>query len=237
MNRAFLYDLLSTPSVSGYEEELQKKVIRYARTFADEIRTDEIADVVSIVHPDAKVKVMLAAHADEIGLMISHITDDGMLHVSKAGGIYPGSYLGQKVRVYHDGKLYYGAVRNHGSLSGKKIEMTDLIVDIGAVSREDAMKYVRVGDPITFDTDYRELLNNRLCARGLDNRLGDFIILEAARKAKEQGCSCGVYAATTVGEELTKHGAHWCAARVHPTMAVVLEGRFGKKIGNIMEVV
>lgn len=223
MNKDILYEFLSTPSVSGHEEELQKKVIRYGKTFADEIRTDEIADVVTIVNPEAKVKVMLSAHADEIGLMISHITDDGMLHVSKAGGIYPGSYLGQKVRVYHDGKLYYGAVRNHSSLSGKKVEMTDLIVDIGAVSREDAEQYVRMGDPITFDTDYRELLNNRLSARGLDNRLGDFIILEAAKKAKQMGCSCGVYAATTVGEELSKHGAQWCAARIKPTMAVVVD--------------
>ena len=223
MNKELLYDFLSTPSVSGFEEELQKKVIAYGRTFADEIRTDEIADVVTVVNPDAKVRVMLSAHADEIGLMISHITDDGMLHVSKAGGIYPGSYLGQKVRVYHEGKLYYGAVRNHSSLSGKKVEMTDLIVDIGAVSREDAQKYVRVGDPITFDTDYRELLNDRLTGRGLDDRLADFIILEAAKKAKEQGCSCGVYAATTVGEEISQHGAKWCAERIRPTMAVVVD--------------
>lgn len=96
MNREFLYELLETASVSGFEEEIQRKVIKYARGFADEIYTDEIADVVSIVNPDAEIKVMLSAHMDEIGLMISHITEKGMLHVSKAGGIYPGTYLGQK---------------------------------------------------------------------------------------------------------------------------------------------
>ena len=69
----------------------------------------------------------------------------------------------------------------------------------------------------------RELLNGRLCARGLDDRLGGYIILEAAKKAKERGCTCGVYAATTVGEELTKHGAAWCASRIAPTLAVVLD--------------
>ena len=223
MSKEFLYELLTTASVSGYEEPLQKKVIQYAKTFADEVRTDEIADVVSVVNPDAKVKVMLAAHADEIGLMISQITDEGMLHVSKAGGIYLGSYLGQKVRVYHDGNVIYGAVRNHGSLNKKELKITDLIIDIGATSREDAQKYVSVGDPVTFDTDYRELLNNRLTARGLDNRLSVYIILEAAKKAKEKGCTCGIYAATTVGEELSTHGAQWCAARIRPTMAVVLD--------------
>ena len=58
---------------------------------------------------------------------------------------------------------------------------------------------------------------------GLDNRLGGYIIMEAARKAKEKGCTCGIYAAATVGEELTKHGASWCAARIAPTLAVVVD--------------
>ena len=216
MNREFLYELLETASVSGFEEEIQRKVIKYARGFADEIYTDEIADVVSIVNPDAEIKVMLSAHMDEIGLMISHITEKGMLHVSKAGGIYPGTYLGQKVRIMHEGNVVYGAVRNHGSLNKKELEITDIIIDIGAVSREDAMAHVACGDPVSFDTDYRELLNDRLCARGLDDRLGGYIILEAAKKAKERGCTCGIYAATTVGEELTKHGAAWCASRIAP---------------------
>ena len=201
MNREFLYELLETASVSGFEEEIQRKVIKYARGFADEVYTDEIADVVSIVNPDAKIKVMLSAHMDEIGLMVSHITEKGMLHVSKAGGIYPGTYLGQKVRIMHEGNVVYGAVRNHGSLNKKELEITDIIIDIGAVSREDAMAHVACGDPVSFDTDYRELLNDRLCARGLDDRLGGYIILEAGKKAKERRCTCGIYAATTVGEE------------------------------------
>ena len=221
MNREFLYDLLTTTSVSGYEEEIQKKIMGYTEGFADEIRTDEIADVVSIINPDAKIKVMLAAHADEIGLVVTHITDQGLLHVSKAGGIYPGTYLGQKVRVFHDGKMMYGAVRNTRELKNPEVE--DILVDIGAESGEDAKKFVAPGDPVCFDTDYRELLNDRLTGRALDDRLGCFIILEAAKKAKENGCNCGVYACTTVGEELTTHGAQWCALRIRPTMAIAVD--------------
>ena len=126
-------------------------------------------------------------------------------------------------QVMYEGNVVYGAVRNHGSLNKKELEITDIIIDIGAVSREDAMAHVACGDPVSFDTDYRELLNDRLCARGLDDRLGGYIILEAAKKAKERGCTCGIYAATTVGEELTKHGAAWCASRIAPTLAVVLD--------------
>lgn len=90
-------------------------------------------------------------------------------------------------------------------------------------AQSEPMAHVACGDPVSFDTDYRELLNDRLCARGLDDRLGGYIILEAAKKAKERGCTCGIYAATTVGEELTKHGAAWCASRIAPTLAVVLD--------------
>lgn len=89
--------------------------------------------------------------------------------------------------------------------------------------QSETMAHVACGDPVSFDTDYRELLNDRLCARGLDDRLGGYIILEAAKKAKERGCTCGIYAATTVGEELTKHGAAWCASRIAPTLAIVLD--------------
>ena len=78
MNREFLYELLETASVSGFEEEIQRKVIKYARGFADEIYTDEIADVVSIVNPDTEIKVMLSAHMDEIGLMVSHLS---LIHI------------------------------------------------------------------------------------------------------------------------------------------------------------
>ena len=140
MSREFLYELLSTASVSGFEEDIQRKVIKYADEFADDIYTDEIADVVSVINPASKIKVMLSAHMDEIGLMVSHITEKGMLHVSKAGGIYPDTYKGQKVRIMHEGNVVYGAVRNHSSLNKKETEITDLIIDIGAVSKEDGIR-------------------------------------------------------------------------------------------------
>ena len=132
MNREFLYELLETASVSGFEEEIQRKVIKYARGFADEVYTDEIADVVSIVNPDAKIKVMLSAHMDEIGLMVSHITEKGMLHVSKAGGIYEGGILvkmiacgicGSDLRTYGGGSssAIYPSISGH-EIAGEIVE-------------------------------------------------------------------------------------------------------------------
>lgn len=89
-----------------------------------------------------------------------------------------------------------------------KTEASDLLVDIGATSREEAEKYVSVGDPVCGDVSLRELLNDCFTCRGLDDRAGAFVVLEAARKAAAKGASIGIYAATTVGEETTGRGAY-----------------------------
>ncbi len=132
------------------------------------IYTDEIADVVSVINPASKIKVMLSAHMDEIGLMVSHITEKGMLHVSKAGGIYPGTYPGQKVRVIHNGKVVFGAVRNHSSLNKKEPEGVARILSLISERFPGRTPWRRQhrGIQVIVDTDYRELLNDRLCARG-----------------------------------------------------------------------
>ena len=91
-----------------------------------------------------------------------------------------------------------------------KTEASDLLVDIGATSREEAEKYVSVGDPVCGDVSLRELLNDCFTCRGLDDRAGAFVVLEA-RKAAAKGASIGIYAATTVGEETTGRGAYHAA--------------------------
>lgn len=224
MERDFLYQLLTTCSVSGHEEYLQEKTAAYVEGFADQVMTDAISDVTGIINPDSKKKVQLSAHADEIGLAVTQITDKGMLHVTKIGGIYVNTYLGQKVRVMHEGKTVYGAVLNVRPLGKKEdLEPMDLIIDIGASSKEEAKAAVALGDPVIFDTDYRELLGDRLCARALDDRIGVFIIMEALKRAKERGCRAGVYASATAGEETTKHGAYWTAARIQPDCTIVVD--------------
>lgn len=224
MNKTFLYEMLSTPSVSGDEIALQKKVYDYMKDKADQMITDANGNVISVLNPDAKVKVLLTGHIDEIGLFVSEYTGSGFLKVKNAGGVYPTTYPGHKVRIHTQNGVLMGAVVNTRELSSKKdMDTSDLTIDIGVSSEEEAKKVVRIGDTITFDTDYCELLGNKLCGRALDDRIGAFIVMEALNRCKDKGCKIGVYSAATVGEETTKRGAYMAASRVNPTMSIAVD--------------
>lgn len=220
MNKEFLYEMLDTMSVSGHEITLQKKVIREMTPYAHEIRTDFTGNVVCVLNPEADFKVLLAGHIDEIGLVVTHICSDGMLKVAKAGGIRPGVYPGHQVMIGE--RKIPGVVILNDAMKGD-IKDKDLVIDIGAKDAADARKYVEEGDPVHLHTYHLPLQNDYLCARGIDDRGGAFIVLEALKKAKEMGCKIGVYAATTVGEETTMRGAYWAASKVKPDVAIAVD--------------
>lgn len=223
MNKQFLFTLLDSMSVSGHEIGLQKKVIAEMKPCCDEIRTDYTGNVISILNPEAPFKVMLAAHIDEIGLIITHIQEDGLLRVAKSGGIYARTYPGHQVVVHGYAGTVYGAVVNNHGMDKAELKDGDLYIDIGAKDAADARKFVQEGDPIHLNTYHQELLNGYLSARAVDDRGCAFIILEALKRAKEMGCKIGVYAATTVGEETTMRGAYWAGAAVQPNVAIAVD--------------
>ena len=223
MNKEFLYALLDNMFVSGNEIPLQKKVIEEMTPYCDEIRTDYTGNVVSVLNPDADFKVMLCGHIDEIGLVVSHILESGLIKVMKAGGIYPRTYPGHQVVVHGYGQTVYGTVVNSEDMGKEKLKDSDLIIDIGAKDKEDARRYVQEGDPVHLHTYHQEMLNGYLSARAIDDRGGAFIVLEALKRAKEKGCKIGVYSVTTVGEETSLRGAHWAANRVKPDVAIIVD--------------
>lgn len=226
MNKEFLYTLLDGMSVSGHEIPLQKKVIAEMTPYCDEIRTDYTGNVISILNPDAPFKVMLAAHIDEIGMIVTHVQEDGLIRVGRSGGIRAHTYPGRQVVIYGHGGKIYGTVIDNKDMEKEKLTVGDLYIDIGAKDAADAQKYVQVGDPIHADSYHRELLNGYLAARAVDDRGCAFIILEALKRAKEMGCKIGVYAATTVGEETTMRGAYWTASRVKPDVGIAVDVTF-----------
>lgn len=227
MNKEFLFELLQTGSVSGNEAELEKKIYDYMRDKADLVSVDELGNVTAALNPGASFKVLAAGHADEIGLMVSAIGSDGSLMVKKIGGVYPTTYPGHKVRVYTKNGVLYGAVANSRDIAkNKDLKVSDLRIDIGAKDKEDAQKYVELGDTVSFDTDCRELLNDCITGRALDDRLGAFIVMEALAEAKKRGASVGCWAVSTTGEETTGNGAYFAASRVKPNVAIAVDVTF-----------
>lgn len=222
-NREFLYTLLDGMSVSGYEIPLQKKVIEHMKPYCDEIRTDYTGNVISILNPDAPFKVLLAAHIDEVGLVVTHVREDGMLHVTTSGGPRIGIYPGHQVMVHGKEGVYCGTVVYTKELCKADLKVEELVIDIGAKDEADARRYVKEGCPVHPNSYHQEMLNGFLAARGIDDRGCAFIILEALKRAKERGCEIGVYAVTTVGEETNGRGAYWAGARIQPDAAVAVD--------------
>lgn len=224
MDREFLMELLNSNGVSGSEVEIEKKIYRHMQGIADCVSVDEMGTVTAAVNPDAPFRVLMTGHADEIGLMVTAVTPDGFLKVTNIGGVYATCFPGHKVRVHTKNGIVYGAVVNTRELCKKEnLKASDLTIDIGAVDREDALKAVALGDTVNFDTDVRELLNGRITARAMDDRVGAYIVMEALTMAKQKGVSIGVFAASTTGEETTGNGAYFTASRVKPNIAIAVD--------------
>lgn len=223
MNKEFLYDMLGTASPSGDEFRLQKKVMNYMNDMTT-VDTDTIGNVYCSINETSSTQIMLVGHIDEIGLMVVNFSGDGMAKVIRTGGIRVPTYFGQKVRIMTKNGVVYGAVGTGSNLlKTKDATAENLWIDIGATSKEDAMKVVSHGDYAVLDTDYRELLNDRIASRALDDRIGAFIVLEAVRKAKEQGATVGAMAVTSVGEESSGRGAYFASSSKKPTCMIAVD--------------
>lgn len=224
MNKDFLMELLNSNSVSGSETEIEKKIYDHMKPIADGVSVDEMGTVTAVLNPDSPFRVLLTGHADEIGLMVTAVTPEGFLKVTNIGGVYATCYPGHKVRVHTKNGIVYGAVVNTRELCKKEdLKASDLTIDIGALDKADALKAVALGDTVNFDTDVRELLNGRITARAMDDRVGAYIVMEALTLAKQKGVSIGVYAASTTGEETTGNGAYFTASRVRPNIAIAVD--------------
>lgn len=224
MDKSFLYDMIATESVSGGEIALQKKVAAYLRDKGVAVETDLAGDVIGSINPDSPFKVLLCGHIDEIGFRVTHVTDEGYLQVGKAGGIRLALAQGKRVTVLGRRRLtgVVGLLLNKGEVK-TDIELTDLYIDCGFTSREEALKLVAPGDFVTYTYTVDELENDCIAGRGLDNRLGAYTVVQALLRAREKGAKVGVYAATTTGEETTMRGAFHVAGRVKPTLGIAVD--------------
>ena len=222
-DEVFLEELLGAVTVSGYEEEGQAVIRKYMEPLADEVRTDDIGDTVCVLGPDRDFRILMTAHLDEIGLMVTTVNERGRLQVIDRGGIVPATYPGHRVKVMTERGPVYGVVESYRDFFKKEggLKTSDFLIDIGVDSKEEACELVEPGAPVVLDTGFCKAAGGRFLSRALDDRLGVFIIMEAFKKARKRGCACGVYSAATVGEETTKNGAYWTASRVKPDLSLI----------------
>ena len=243
-----LHDLLTAVAPSGREGPAAAIWREAAAEFA-EVSSDTLGtSFARVPAAEGAPRLAIVGHIDEIGMTITHVGDDGLLAVSVLGGYDPEQMLGQRVLLAGREGIVRGVVgrrllsREERADRGP-VKHADLHVDIGATSREDAERLVRAGDVGVWQGEPVELANNRITSRALDNRLGAYAALEAARRVAESGdAQVEVVAVAAVQEELGYHGARTAVFALDPQVALAIDvtwttdvpGGNPKRVGRIV---
>lgn len=233
----FLARLLDTPGPSGFEIGPARVWREEARGFADRVDADVSGNSIATLNPGGSPRVMLAGHIDEIGLIITHIDDDGFLYFDGIGGWDSQVLVGQRIRLLGQEREVLGVIGKkpiHLITSEERDRVSkvkDLWVDIGAGSRAEALERgVRVGDPGVIDSRLVRLGDQLIASRAVDNRIGAYIVLEAIRllSVDRNGISAEVSAVATTQEEIgySGGGARTSAHRLDPQVAIVVDVTF-----------
>jgi len=235
----FLKRMLNTPSPSGFEEEASEIWRQYVGAYQlitvnKDTYGNSIAEMTPATNSEHCISlpsthtIMLCGHIDEVGMMIHYINDDGFIYVSQIGGFDALITLAQRVTIHNKNGHISGVIgRKPIHLADddeEEVKLHTVFIDIGAKDKEDAMNMVSVGDPVTFDAPIRELANNRIAARGLDDRMGAWVVAETMRRLSERSLlKVTVVGVATVQEENGAYGAIMAAKRIKPSVAVAID--------------
>ncbi len=228
----FLFEYLSTISPSGFEEDAARVWRREAGSFAEMVWTDIHGNSIAVINEGAEPRIMLAGHTDEIGLMVTHIDEKGYLYFRGIGGWDPQVLPGQRVWIKGKKGRVLGVIGRkpihllQDEERKKVVRFEDLWIDIGAKDGDDAKRQVSVGDPVVLAYEPEMLNDDLLVARGIDDRIGAFVVLEALRLLKGMGPKGAVYAVATVQEEIGLRGARTSAFGINPKVGIAVDVTF-----------
>ncbi|MBT4622583.1 MAG: M42 family metallopeptidase [Verrucomicrobia bacterium] len=228
----FLETLVNTPSPSGHESRGLRVWLDYVSQYADETYSDAYGNCVAVLNKGGGPRLMLAGHADEIGMTVNFIDDDGYVYVRRLGGTNPAITRAQRVIIHSRKgpvKGVVGSVAPHlmrtDTGAAKVPKIHELFIDIGADSRKAAEKLVRVGDPITLNDQFEVLRDDLVVARAFDNRVGTWAVAETLRllKTGRVKLNAEVCVVANTMEEVGLFGARQIAYSLHPDVALVMD--------------
>ncbi|MWV65164.1 M20/M25/M40 family metallo-hydrolase [Halorubrum sp. JWXQ-INN 858] len=236
----FDYDLLceltEARGVPGYEDDVRDIVRREFADTADRVRTDAMGNVVATIEGDGDYAVAVAAHMDEIGFMVRHVTDEGFVQVDPLGGFDPRVLRAQRVTVHGEEDLtgVIGSVPPHTLTDDqreKADEVKDVYIDVGR-DGESVAELVSVGDLVTLDQTTARM-GDRITGKALDDRVCLFATLEAARRIEDPDVT--IHFAATVQEEVGLRGAYALGVDIDPDLAIALDVTVANDVPQIGE--
>ncbi len=228
----FLRKLMEAPSVSGFERPAQDLFREYVGAFAEEVRTDVHGNAIAAVNSGGKLRVMLAGHCDEIGLMVSHIEDSGAIRFGTIGGVDIGLLPGLRVTIRSRKGPVLGVIGKKPihmmkpDERKKMPELENLWIDIGARNKADAEKVVEPGDSITMGAGLEMLRNQLVSSRGFDDKIGTFVVAETVRLVSAKKPRVAVFGVSTVQEEIGLRGAMTSAFGIDPQVGIAIDVGF-----------
>ena len=218
--------------VSGYEKEIREVIREEVKGYGDEITVDALGNLIVFKkgYGENKKKIMAAAHMDEIGFQVVKIEDKGLIKVRGIGGIpVLGTYMNRV--IFRNGTV--GVVSSTPKVEDLKNDVKKLYIDIGAQSKEEASKYIKVGDVASYVGEYVELKERNITAKALDDRIGCYIMIEALKKLDKPYND--LYFVFTVQEEVGLRGATVAANRINPDLGIALDVTVANDFPNASE--
>lgn len=234
MNHKLLEQVCNTPGVSGFEDPIQAVVEETLRPRCDSVHRDRMGNVIGLKKAsnappgERPLRVVLAAHADEIGMMVKHIDADGFIRFEPVGGLNAQAIVSQRV-IIHGRKTVNGVIVP--TKEDKPPAMKDMLIDVG-LSRDEACEWLEVGDVVTFAQELVRLNDKVYMGRNFDDRLGTYCLLEAMNQLGST--KADVYAVSTVQEEKGVRGMPVAAFAIKPDVGLAIDGAptWGAHIGR-----
>ena len=227
----FLENYLNNAAPTGYESSGQKIWMNYLKPYVDEFITDTYGTAVGVINPDAKYKVVIEGHSDEISWYVNYITDNGLIYVIRNGGsdhqIAPSKWVNIHTKKgIVQGVFGWPAIHTRKNGKEEIPKLDNIFIDVGAKDKKEVVKMgIHVGCVITYTDTFKVLNKDKFLCRAIDNRAGGFMIAQVARLISENNIKLpfGLYITNSVQEEVGLRGAEMITQTLNPNLALVTD--------------
>ena len=227
----FLENYLNNAAPTGYESSGQKIWMNYLKPYVDEFITDTYGTAVGVINPDAKYKVVIEGHSDEISWYVNYITDNGLIYVIRNGGsdhqIAPSKWVNIHTKKgIVQGVFGWPAIHTRKNGKEEIPKLDNIFIDVGAKDKKEVVKMgIHVGCVITYPDTFKVLNKDKFLCRAIDNRAGGFMIAQVARLISENNIKLpfGLYITNSVQEEVGLRGAEMITQTLNPNLALVTD--------------